>query len=559
MRIFPIIAFTIVLYVVLYKILTSQSFRELRNRVANNREASDSEKRQDQIARKYGIDVAELYHKAAEDFDKFAQCDYGDLFYYGEKVPQDYAEALKWYRKSSVQGCSRADFRLGNMYLIGKGVGQSYEMAFDKLNDAYSSESDPELQEQYSKKLLICKNELKEKYHKAAENGDAAAQYWMARSLERLADAETIFYFLSSAAKQNHPLACYCMGDVYLDGLLDQKKDCAEAFKWYEKSSDLGYDQATFRTAEMLFRGIGVNESKKSAIQRLQRLADKGFTNAELYLGRFYYLGNGVKVDYPKAVELARRAADKGNTEAMALLANAYYTGRGVHENEAKAVSLAMKAANNGAREALALLGHAYLNGFGVCKDITRSVEFTKKAADKGHAESIYRLGQFYEQGVYFSRNYSKAAEMYEKAASRGNKDAAASLKRIGKTIEIDNLKKAAEKGDAVAMYKVGVYYETGNGVNRSDSEAEKWFQMAYESGDREVSSAACDKILEIHRYRREREERIRKENARIAESIREEEEEEEERLRQLNQFYDDQRRWEEEEERIRQSEENNW
>ena len=44
----------------------------------------------------------------------------------GERVPQDYAEAIKWYRKAAEQGYASAQYNLGIMYDDGEGVPQDY-------------------------------------------------------------------------------------------------------------------------------------------------------------------------------------------------------------------------------------------------------------------------------------------------------------------------------------------------------------------------------------------------------------------------------------------------
>lgn len=45
-------------------------------------------------------------------------------------VPQDYAEAIRWYQLAADQGNARAQYNLGNMYESGKGVLQNYLEAF---------------------------------------------------------------------------------------------------------------------------------------------------------------------------------------------------------------------------------------------------------------------------------------------------------------------------------------------------------------------------------------------------------------------------------------------
>ena len=47
----------------------------------------------------------------------------------GEGVPQDYAEAVKWYRLAAEQGYAAAQFNLGVGYANGEGVPQDYAEA----------------------------------------------------------------------------------------------------------------------------------------------------------------------------------------------------------------------------------------------------------------------------------------------------------------------------------------------------------------------------------------------------------------------------------------------
>ena len=47
----------------------------------------------------------------------------------GQGVPQDYAEAVKWYRKAAEQGYADAQYNLGSCYYNGKGVPQNYAEA----------------------------------------------------------------------------------------------------------------------------------------------------------------------------------------------------------------------------------------------------------------------------------------------------------------------------------------------------------------------------------------------------------------------------------------------
>ena len=69
---------------------------------------------------------------AASEFDEmkaladkglaWAQFNLGFMYDMGEGVPENDAEAVKWYRKAADQGYADAQLNLGNMYAKGEGV-----------------------------------------------------------------------------------------------------------------------------------------------------------------------------------------------------------------------------------------------------------------------------------------------------------------------------------------------------------------------------------------------------------------------------------------------------
>ena len=64
--------------------------------------------------------------KDAESGDAEAQFRLGGLYDTGRGVPQDDAEAMKWYRLAADQGHAMAQHNLGGMYHLGQGVPQDY-------------------------------------------------------------------------------------------------------------------------------------------------------------------------------------------------------------------------------------------------------------------------------------------------------------------------------------------------------------------------------------------------------------------------------------------------
>src|SRR5439155_801159 len=72
--------------------------------------------------------LAELIPKGNQG-NAVAQFALGVKYYYGEGAPQDYAEAMKWYRKAADQGDTRAEFMVGFSYIRGKGVPTDFVQA----------------------------------------------------------------------------------------------------------------------------------------------------------------------------------------------------------------------------------------------------------------------------------------------------------------------------------------------------------------------------------------------------------------------------------------------
>ena len=67
--------------------------------------------------------------QAAQQGDAGAQRELGAMYYFGEGVPQDYKEAIKWYSKSAEQNYVKSQVMLGYMYYHGEGVPQEYVLA----------------------------------------------------------------------------------------------------------------------------------------------------------------------------------------------------------------------------------------------------------------------------------------------------------------------------------------------------------------------------------------------------------------------------------------------
>ena len=83
-------------------------------------------------------EAVKWYRKVAEQGVAGAQFDLASAYLTGEGIPQEFAEAVKWFRKAADQGNADAQVRLGGMCADGKGVPQDYVQSHMWLNLAAS-------------------------------------------------------------------------------------------------------------------------------------------------------------------------------------------------------------------------------------------------------------------------------------------------------------------------------------------------------------------------------------------------------------------------------------
>ena len=124
-----------------------------------------------------GNSQSKEFKSLAEQGNATAQYELGVMYHNGRGVPQDYAEAVNWYRKAADQGYATAQNNLGVMYRTGKGVPQDNAEAVNW-------------------------------YRKAAEQGLALAQYNLGvmydNGLIGPQDVVQAYMWLNLAAVQNY-------------------------------------------------------------------------------------------------------------------------------------------------------------------------------------------------------------------------------------------------------------------------------------------------------------------------------------------------------------------
>ncbi len=89
------------------------------------------------------VTALRLMRPLAEQGQANAQFSIGVMYAIGKGVRQDYVEAVKWFRKASEQGDAIAQNSLGSMYMNGYGVSQDYVVAHKWFNLAAARGNEP--------------------------------------------------------------------------------------------------------------------------------------------------------------------------------------------------------------------------------------------------------------------------------------------------------------------------------------------------------------------------------------------------------------------------------
>jgi TPR repeat protein len=84
-------------------------------------------------------EAVKWYRKAAEQGDASAQAGLGAMYANGQGVSEDDNAAVKWFRRAADQGSGIGQRNLGLMYETGRGVPQDYVLAYLWFNLAAAS------------------------------------------------------------------------------------------------------------------------------------------------------------------------------------------------------------------------------------------------------------------------------------------------------------------------------------------------------------------------------------------------------------------------------------
>jgi TPR repeat protein len=187
--------------------------------------------------------------------------------------------------------------------------------------------------------------------------------------------------------------ASLLLARIYLTGQGTPRAP-AQAYKWWSKALDYGFEPAGTLLAQAHLSGIGTAPDAKRALTYLQNASEAGDVTALYMLGQLYHhqlpkQPEGVPLDLNRAGAYFGAAAKAGHLNAT------YEAARMIDLGEGAAAPAP-----------------------------ERAVVLYKDAALKGHADAQNALATFFYRGEVVTQNLATARQLFQAAAQRRQPDA---------------------------------------------------------------------------------------------------------------------------------------
>ena len=310
--------------------------------------------------------------------------------------------------------------------------------------------------------LLLCDGSVRAKEEgRSGDNGEVVQRY-------------------RKAADQGNAPAQYHLGTLYAYGT-GARMDYGEAAKWYRKAADQGYTEAQYQLGALYARGLGVTRDYTEAARWYRLAADKGYAPAQHFLGHLYANGQGLETEYLEDPDPPPKGLEKGIPDQQ-----------GLRSDYAEAAKWWRKAADQGDVRAQSDMGWLYAHGRGVATNYAEAATWYRKSAARGNSVAQFSLGWMSANGLGVEKDYAAAGTWYRKSAERGNPYAQANLGRLyatGRGVERDYAAaakwyyKSADQGNLYAQWSLGGLFASGLGVAKDCAEALKWYRKAADAG----------------------------------------------------------------------------
>lgn len=333
----------------------------------------------------------------------------------GQHIRGEYERAIPWLKDSVEQDYAPALEKLGNMFHEGMGVSpdilrakEYYRRAAD-IGDAIA---------QYSLGMIAMKEEdpkiAARWFFKSAQQGFPLAEYelgiisFLGNGIEK--DYVVAEQYLLKAAQYGISFAKLALGQLYND-----QREFIKAKRWLLEVQH--FPEALYEIAVMVARGAGFEQNPQEAHNWFQKAADGGDSHAQFHIGMSYIIGIERGKDIEKGIFYLTRSAQQGDMRAVY---NLGYTFR-IRGDFKQAMNWLLKAAYAGNPISQRNVGEMYFKGEGRKKDPALAEKWFIESAQRGYAPAMHDLGEIYKTGEgSVLRNPERAAYWLREAKKQG-------------------------------------------------------------------------------------------------------------------------------------------
>ena len=170
----------------------------------------------------------------------------------------------------------------------------------------------------------LCSNDSnqrsKYKYiFKSAEKGDAFGNYLLSEFFSARNNPKRALEYLQNAARIGYPLAISKLGEKYLTGSDDLKKDKKKAISYFKRSIR-SCELSIVHYANFCFEKKDI----KTGIRVLENAFKSKFTAVAHELGLMYHTGKYVEKDYIKALMWLNKSVKHHNFHSYEVIGDIY-------------------------------------------------------------------------------------------------------------------------------------------------------------------------------------------------------------------------------------------
>lgn len=313
---------------------------------------------------------------------------------------------------------------------------------------------------------------------KAAENGDAKAQFELAKRFDTGDGVEknlaTAFdWFLKAAENENVDAMIEIATRIRMGKGI--QRDYEKSKPWFKKAAEFGNPEAQYQYArffgftydytEIIGEKYQIQENAQQYVEWLERAAKQNHAIAKYSLGMTYMLGtledridDGSKrlliepdIDIDRGLLLLRESADAGYWRAQQVMAILYQSGyKKIKSDQGESDKYWQKFVGHTDPKNQRAIGNQYyrhaVNPFDkfdpqhffsdkagksryqgrelTCDESNKvAFEWFQKAAAQDDKESKYRLGKMYRDGIGTRKDLKSSTEFFEHAAVMGHQD----------------------------------------------------------------------------------------------------------------------------------------